>query len=307
MMCLTQGGSGDSLLDPGFADAQEFRRVLAPWLEGCAFEEAAHGESAARVLRVLRPGRAPAYLKYATGRDARSIVDEHERIQWLESRVAVPKVIAFHSTSHAAWLLTEALVGRNAADAATEAPRFVVAGMAHALRGLHATPAGDCPFDAALHLRLAAARERMEAGLVDEEDFDEARQGMHAQEVFASLMARNASSPMATHVRRISSSPGTPSSVSWTAAGQALPTAIRTWRLPPETSSRSLASSLPNSSSPSTESLSRTNAVSSSIGCWMSFSEALACRKTRIFQNAQEAPCNPEAAIAASSSSAWTP
>jgi aminoglycoside phosphotransferase len=190
MMCLTQGGSGDSLLDPGFADAQEFRRVLAPWLEGCAFEEAAHGESAARVLRVLRPGRAPAYLKYATGRDARSIVDEHERIQWLESRVAVPKVIAFHSTSHAAWLLTEALVGRNAADAATEAPRFVVAGMAHALRGLHATPAGDCPFDAALHLRLAAARERMEAGLVDEEDFDEARQGMHAQEVFASLMAR---------------------------------------------------------------------------------------------------------------------
>lgn len=193
MMRLMDIVSGESLFGGGLDEQHVLTRVLAPCLEGCTFEEAAHGESGARVIRALRHGRARAYLKYATGQDARAIVDEHERLQWLGSRAEVPgipKVIAFHSNPRAAFLLTEALVGRNAAEAAIGNPREVVAGMAHALRRLHSIPAGDCPFDAALHLRLASALDRVEAGLVDEDDFDQARQGMRAYEVYDSVVAR---------------------------------------------------------------------------------------------------------------------
>lgn len=173
----------------GFDEELAQRRALPPWLAGCTFEDAGQGRSGARVIRVLRPGRGDAYLKYATADGAREIVDEYERTRWLAARIRVPEIIAFDSTSDAAFLLTEALTGRNAADAATDDARTVVAGMAHALRGLHSIPSGDCPFDAGLRLRLASALARMDGGMVDEDDFDEARRGMRARDVYGRMMA----------------------------------------------------------------------------------------------------------------------
>jgi aminoglycoside 3'-phosphotransferase-1 len=52
------------------------------------------------------------------------------------------------------------------------------------LRGLHEWPVEDCPF---VGLGLAQARRNVAAGRVDEEDFDEERQGWTAAEVLALL------------------------------------------------------------------------------------------------------------------------
>ena len=55
--------------------------------------------------------------------------------------------------------------------------------------GLHAIPVAACPFDQRLASRLQAAQARVEAGLVDADDFDDERLGQSAQQVFAELRA----------------------------------------------------------------------------------------------------------------------
>ena len=59
--------------------------------------------------------------------------------------------------------------------------------LADALRGLHALPVAACPFDQRLDSRLPAAQARVEAGLVDADDFDDERLGQSPQQVFAQL------------------------------------------------------------------------------------------------------------------------
>ncbi|KAF1720927.1 APH(3') family aminoglycoside O-phosphotransferase [Pseudoxanthomonas wuyuanensis] len=173
-------------------EVSELKNALSPLLDECTFEEAEYGQSGARVIRVLMPGGDIAYVKYASGAFAEELREEHERIGWLtaQTRIPVPEVISYASTSNATILLTKALVGRNAADAASADPTTIVAEMARALRELHAIAPEDCPFDERLHLRLKQALARMEAGLVDEEDFDQARQGMRVRDVYEQLLSR---------------------------------------------------------------------------------------------------------------------
>lgn len=104
----------------------------------------------------------------------------------------VPGVRAFVQSAGEAWLLTTALTGRTAEQLFDEQPGERLA-LAHLLgrflRQLHALPTGDCPFDARLPLRMAAARRNMDAGLVDEEDFDPEREGWTAEQVWKGLQA----------------------------------------------------------------------------------------------------------------------
>lgn len=59
--------------------------------------------------------------------------------------------------------------------------------LADALRGLHALPVAACPFDQRLASRVQVAQARIEAGLVDADDFDDERLGQSPQQVFAEL------------------------------------------------------------------------------------------------------------------------
>jgi aminoglycoside 3'-phosphotransferase-1 len=61
--------------------------------------------------------------------------------------------------------------------------------LARFLRRLHAVPVQDCPFDSGHRVRLARARVRVEAGLVDVDDFDEERRGWSAAQVLEQTMA----------------------------------------------------------------------------------------------------------------------
>jgi aminoglycoside 3'-phosphotransferase-2 len=65
----------------------------------------------------------------------------------------------------------------------------VISALAMALRRLHQVPIEKCPFDHPLQQRMAAARSRVSAGLVDESDLDDERLGRTAEEVFAELLS----------------------------------------------------------------------------------------------------------------------
>jgi aminoglycoside phosphotransferase len=170
-------------------DMPELEGLLPPMLDGCTFEESEHGASGSRVIRVSMKGSDVAYVKYASGDFADELREEYERIEWLRSRARVPEVIDYRATPNAAVLVTRALVGRNGMEASSLDPAAVVSGMARALSELHSIPPAECPFDEGLPRRLKQAFSRMEAGRVDEEDFDQSRLGMPARVIFDSLLS----------------------------------------------------------------------------------------------------------------------
>jgi kanamycin kinase/aminoglycoside 3'-phosphotransferase-2 len=107
---------------------------------------------------------------------------EHERLLWLRRWMSVPEVVAFEGDA-----LVLADVGWRSLE--RRPPPGAGAIMGRVLRALHDIPVRECPFDARLDVRLAEARERVAAGLVDPSDFDDDHAGLSAAQVYDRLVA----------------------------------------------------------------------------------------------------------------------
>lgn len=165
---------------------------LAAAIEGHAATRDAIGQSGGVIHRLDAPGRPALFLKQGTGLVVADIADEYARLRWLQGRLPVPRLVAFTEEEGAAWLLSESLAGTAAYRWLQENPARqadAVAGMALFLRRLHALPVASCPFDASLPLRLVAARANIDAGRVAEDEFDDARAGWSAEQVWAALQS----------------------------------------------------------------------------------------------------------------------
>jgi len=150
------------------------------------------GKSDASVTRFDRPHGGAVYLKtqrIATTR--RPLFDEAERLGWMHAvGLPVPAVLQYHEWKGHEYLLLTSISGTDAAaPRAPERHGAVVAALAAGLRLVHATNISACPFDQSRRIRVADAKHRVEAGLVNESDFDGVRQGRSAHDLFAELMA----------------------------------------------------------------------------------------------------------------------
>lgn len=166
--------------------------ALAARLGDHAWHRNLVGEAGAAVHRLSRAGHPDLYLKHGRGDAASDIVDEFARLRWLAGAWPVPVIEHFEARADEAWLLTRALPGRTAYEhlsATPERAADLVATLGRALRRLHALPDASCPFNADLQRQLALARARLDAGLVDADDFDEARAGWTPQQVWDALQA----------------------------------------------------------------------------------------------------------------------
>ena len=158
---------------------------LRPLIDGCDLEPVTIGASAARVFR-LRQGRENRlFLK--CGPIEIGLKQEADRLRWLSGQVKVPSVIAFVAEGREEFLLTEALPGRDGTRLGPKSPEAVVLGLAQELRLWHSLPVAGCPFDQGLAGQLRLAKSRVEAGLVDEDDFDEERRDRPAMELWEEL------------------------------------------------------------------------------------------------------------------------
>lgn len=166
---------------------------LAAAVQGRIWVRDLVGEAGGAVHRLIGgPSEADLYLKHGHGAAARDITDEMVRLRWLAHHVRTPQVVHFTATEDEARLLTTALPGRTAYDRMTADPSSapeVVDHLAAFLKQLHAIPLDRCPFDSGAALRMRLAHDRMEAGLVETEDFDETRQGWTAQQVWDQITA----------------------------------------------------------------------------------------------------------------------
>lgn len=165
---------------------------LTPLVAGYAWARDTIGQSGGAVYRLFDHPSAPdRYLKHGRGVVAEEVIDEMVRLRWLATHVAVPAVRHFIGDADETWLLMDAVQGRTAHEslAAGDHMDAVADALARHLRRLHAIPVEDCPFISDHRLRLAKARGRMGAGLVDVEDFDEERAGLTAEQVWERMTA----------------------------------------------------------------------------------------------------------------------
>jgi aminoglycoside 3'-phosphotransferase-1 len=163
---------------------------LAPLVQGYEWFRNTVGEAGAAVYRLHKAGAPALYLKHGRGAVAGDLIDEMVRLRWLASHIPVPEVRHFLAARDESWLLMTALPGKTAYQLLAEphgAPAVIDA-VAGFLRRLHAIPAEHCPFNADHRLRLAQARDRIDAGLVDTDDFDAARAGWTAEQVWDEML-----------------------------------------------------------------------------------------------------------------------
>ncbi|PDS74550.1 APH(3')-II family aminoglycoside O-phosphotransferase [Rhizobium phaseoli] len=163
--------------------------ALGERLSGYRFERDALGRSAASVFRLQGEGLPALYLKVEAVGPFGELADEAARLSWLKAvGLPCPEVIARESDGERDWLLINALPGADLVSASALTPLTRVELLAAALSDLHDLPIASCPFDHRLENRLPIAKVRMQAGIVDEEDFDAARLGKSAAALFIDLM-----------------------------------------------------------------------------------------------------------------------
>jgi aminoglycoside 3'-phosphotransferase-1 len=120
------------------------------------------------------------------------VAGEMIRLRWLRSRLPVPAIIRSVATQDECWLMMQALAGKSARAVLDERPddrAVLIDALADFVRRIHEVPTLECPFDMRLERRLAEGRARIDAGLVDEADFDEERQGWCAEDVWKAIGA----------------------------------------------------------------------------------------------------------------------
>jgi aminoglycoside 3'-phosphotransferase-1 len=178
---------------------------LSAELAGYEAERDTVGESGGAVYRLHSKAGAPdLFLKHGKDALADDIGDEMARLRWLGGYLPVPAVVHFTRTADEAWLLMTALPGETAYRILEEYPErrtAVVDALARFLRRMHEIRTSECPFTSDHAYRLARARARIDAKEVDEDDFDEEREGWTAEQVWDAMQALLplAPDPVVTH------------------------------------------------------------------------------------------------------------
>lgn len=158
------------------------------WARNCV------GQAGASVYRLYgKPGAPDLYLKHGHEALAAEVRGEADKMEWLAAHVAAPAVRHCVQTPADTWLLISALPGKTARQIIVEDPESKTASvdaLADFLRTIHSIPTNACPFDSRFEDRLELARKRIDAGLVDEGDFDDERAGWGMERAWNEMQSR---------------------------------------------------------------------------------------------------------------------
>jgi aminoglycoside 3'-phosphotransferase-2 len=141
------------------------------------------GRSGAAIWRIDM-GAGALFLKSEPAHALSELPGEIARLEWLaQTGFLAPRVVDVVEAADRHWLVMTAVQGQDLAQSSAS-PAELCRIYAGGLRRLHALDASDCPFDHRIANRLAEGAANIAAGRVDESDFDDARAGQTAAQVF---------------------------------------------------------------------------------------------------------------------------
>ena len=117
------------------------------------------------------------------------LAQEIEAMRWLGDRVRTPAILWAGPCEAGYALVSETARGTPVSHVAEGQARAALIATIESLAALHALPPTDCPFDRTLAARIPMAEAQVEAGLVDEDDFDAERAGWTAPQALAHARA----------------------------------------------------------------------------------------------------------------------
>lgn len=164
------------------------------YLAGYRWRGQGEGCSAATVHRLEAARRPTLFVKQEVLSAHAELPAEIARLRWLHGAgIDCPQVLNETQSDGRQWLLMSAVPGDTLsalAQCGELEPGRLVRLVAVALRRLHDLDPAACPFDHRLERRLDTVRQRVEAGLVDEADFDDDHRGRSATELYRLLLDR---------------------------------------------------------------------------------------------------------------------
>ncbi len=168
---------------------QSLPQIFSETLSGYVWQRNLTGLSSSQVFHLKSEGGENLYLKTALRFDS-ELAEEKQKLEWLAGKLPVPEVRLFVQTDDRDYLLISEVEGKGAHEDLwkEDVPRAIRL-LAEGVQLIHGLPVADCPFDETLKAKIEQARRRMTLGLVDESDFDEARLGRTADDLFRELLA----------------------------------------------------------------------------------------------------------------------
>jgi aminoglycoside phosphotransferase len=129
------------------------------------------------------------YLKIQPVSSVESLWQVKARMEWLLGKLPVPEVLHYERDEVNEYLIVSEIPGMDASHRSYETmlPQLMRQ-LAVGLRAIHEVKINDCPFDERLDRKIAEAARRVENRLVDQQDFDEVRQGCTAEELLERLI-----------------------------------------------------------------------------------------------------------------------
>jgi aminoglycoside phosphotransferase len=129
------------------------------------------------------------YAKTGSGVLRRDLVAERERLEWLAGTdLPAATVLDWVDDDETATLTLRTVPGVPMSELSGPDAAIAVEALGRFLARLHATTRESCPFERWLAVTVPVVRVRVEEGLVDEDDFDVAREGCSAEDLLTELV-----------------------------------------------------------------------------------------------------------------------
>lgn len=159
------------------------------------------GKSDAQVWRITLAAGNAVFLKAERAHDLAELPGEYDRLSWLTTMgFKSPRVVDTSLENGRYWLLMTAVPGNDLTHY-TDDPETFIRVYSQGLKRIHALDPRNCPFDHGIEARIIEAERRVQAGLVDEDDFDTDHVGWTAQQVLDWVKANRPveTTPIVTH------------------------------------------------------------------------------------------------------------
>lgn len=137
-----------------------------------------------------------AYFKIAPVDGPSDLAREKQVLEWLEDKLAVPRVLGFEEAGGRQLILLSEIGGVPASEyvaANADDPVVIerhIEQTALAMRAIHELPIDACPLLQDIDTKLASAQENIRRGFVDEADFESENQGRTAEDIYRELLEK---------------------------------------------------------------------------------------------------------------------